>query len=276
MWREEYRMNAELEKEQIKRLICSYVQEYQKKQNVITIWGKPLVGFADANHPYIQSLPDIIRTTHALPSDVLKDASIVIAYYVPFTKELAKTNKRADDLASPDWALAYEETNAMFEKLNTYIINCLEKMGYRGSISPKAATFDQKELKSDWSHRHFAYAAGLGTFGLNNMLITKRGCCGRYSTIVTNLDVKPDAPASEEYCLYKKNGSCGVCVKNCPMGALKLDSFDRNKCYVMLRKNAELYTEFGSSYTDESGENANSVGSEVCGKCVTQSPCAFF
>ncbi|MDD3403325.1 MAG: hypothetical protein PHQ72_08220 [Hespellia sp.] len=89
--------------------------------------------------------------------------------------------------------------------------------GFEGKISPKSATFDQKRLKSDWSHRHFAYAVGMGTFGINNMLITRYGCCGRYSTIVTNLNVEPDQPVSEEYCLYKKNGSYGICMKNCPI-----------------------------------------------------------
>ena len=38
---------------------------------------------------------------------------------------------------------------------------------------------------------------------------------------------------------------------------------------------AKLYTEFGSSYTNEDGTGANSIGSEVCGKCITGSPCAF-
>ncbi len=68
------------------------------------------------------------------------------------------------------------------------------------------------------------------------MLITKIGCCGRYSTIVTNLDVKPDSPLEDEFCLYKKNKSCGICVKHCPSGALTLDGYDRHKCYVVLRK----------------------------------------
>ncbi len=108
------------------------------------------------------------------------------------------------------------------------------------------------------------------------MLITKVGCCGRYNTIVTNLDVKADSPLKEELCLYKKNGSCGICVKHCPSGALTLDGYDRHKCYIVLRKNGELYTEFGSSYTDESGDDPNSVGSEVCGKCVVNTPCTFF
>lgn len=108
------------------------------------------------------------------------------------------------------------------------------------------------------------------------MLITKIGCCGRYSSILSNLDVKPDSPLKDEFCLYKKNGSCGICVKNCPSGALTLDGYDRHKCYAVLRKNAELYTDFGSSYTDVSGNQPNSIGSEVCGKCVVNTPCTFF
>ena len=263
-------------KEQIRKWICDFVKEYGEREDISTKWGESLVGFADAGHPYIQNLPELIRPTHGLPQEVMEDAKIVICYYIPFTKELAATNATGNELASPEWALAYEETNAMFKKLNSYVIEKLAGVGAKGGISPKTATFDTKVLKSDWSFRHFAYAAGLGTFGLNNMLITKKGCCGRYNTIVTNLDVEPDAPLEEEYCLYKKNGSCAVCVKNCPTGALTTKGYDRHLCYTLLQKNAEVYTQFGSSYMDESGQKANSAGSDVCGKCVTQSPCAFW
>ncbi|MCS4454705.1 epoxyqueuosine reductase [Clostridium botulinum] len=263
-------------KEKITEMIRNFVKEYEQKDDISTKWGEPLVGFADANHPYILNLKELITQTHKLPTDVLSDASIVIAYFIPFTKELANTNRIVGDISSPEWALAYEETNAMFVKLNEYIISELRKIGYHAGISPEASTFDQKILKSNWSHRHFAKVAGLGTFGINNMLITKIGCCGRYSTIVTNLDVKPDSPLEDEFCLYKKNKSCGICVKHCPSGALTLDGYDRHKCYVVLRKNAELYTEFGSSYTNKSGDHPNSVGSEVCGKCVVNTPCTFF
>ena len=129
---------------------------------------------------------------------------------------------------------------------------------------------------SDWSQRHIAYAAGLGTFGLNNMLITKKGCCGRYSTLITNLDIKPDRPLEQELCLYKRKLKCQICVNNCPIGALTAEGYDRQKCYYLCKKNAEVYTDFGSSYLTEDGDKANSDGSEVCGKCVTGSPCAFW
>ena len=48
------------------------------------------------------------------------------------------------------------------------------------------------------------------------------------------------------------------------------------KCYAVCQENAKIYTQFGSSYTNEDGTGANSVGSEVCGKCITGSPCAFW
>jgi len=272
-------MNKEISdglKERITLEIYDFVKRFAEESDIPTKWGTPLVGFADAKHPYILTLKEIIGPLHNMPSDVVDDASTIIAYYVPFTRELAKTNALVGRFASPEWALAYEQTNAMFKLMNTYLIEYLENMGYKAAVSKETLIFDKEKLISNWSHRHFAYVAGLGTFGLNNMLITKNGCCGRYFTIVTNLDVEPDAPLTEELCLYKKNGSCGVCLKNCPMEALSTSGYERQKCYSLLRENAKIYSEFGSSYVEETDGNANSEGSEVCGKCVTASPCAFW
>ena len=263
-------------KEKITRMIRNYISEYGKKSEISTSWGIPLVGFADACHPDILKLKETITQSHKLPSEVLSSAKIVIAYFVPFTKELADTNRMAGKTASPEWALAYEETNTMFRLLNGFIIQELKSMGYEAAVSPEAFTFDQKELISNWSQRHFAKAAGLGTFGINNMLITKIGCCGRYGTIVTNLDVTPDSQSKEEYCIFKRTGRCGICISRCSSGALTLEGYDRETCYMVLRENAQQYTEFGSSYFNETGEQPNSIGSEVCGKCTVNVPCSFW
>lgn len=261
---------------QIQEFIKTYLTEYQKRPEIATSYGEPLVGFADAWHPYIQSLPQLISPTHELPQNILPDAKTIIAYYVPFTKNLAKSNRTEGITASPEWARAYEETNALFAELNEGLIRFIHAKAGHAGITPKATTFYQTSLISDWSHRHIAYAAGLGTFGINNMLLTRSGCCGRFSTVITNLDLETDRPLTEEYCLYKKNGTCGACVKHCPTGALTYDGYDRFKCYSLCQENAKIYTQFGSSYTNEDGTGANSVGSEVCGKCITSSPCAFW
>ena len=114
---------------------------------------------------------------------------------------------------------------------------------------------------SDWSQRHVAYIAGLGTFGINNMLITDKGCCGRYGSIVTSMKIEPDKRPDIEFCLYKNNGTCKACVKHCVNGALKEDSFNRDKCFEMCRANSDIYKEMGDP--------------ESCGKCLTFVPCTF-
>lgn len=263
-------------KEIIAGLIRNYVREHQKRSDVSTAWGEPLVGFADAKHPDILNIKNIISPSHKIPTDVLASASVVIAYFVPFTRELAETNRSDRDMASPEWALAYEETNAMFRRMNEHLITELFNMGYDAAVSSEAYTFDREKLISNWSHRHFARIAGLGTFGVNNMLITRKGGCGRYGTIVTNLDVKPDRPLGEELCIYKKKEGCGVCIGRCPSGALSPEGFERQKCYDILQRNAERYQSFGSSYFNSSGDKPNSIGSEVCGKCISNVPCSFY
>lgn len=268
-------MGCKFMKTIITEFITEYVREYQINENISTKWGNAIVGFADAAHPYIMNLKNIISPSHQLPSDVLNDAKTVIVYFVPFTKELAMTNYLSKDCSSVEWAVAYEETNAMIIKLNKHIITKLKEFGYRADISKESLTFDRSVLKSNWSHRHFAYAAGIGTFGINNMLITKNGCCGRYGSLVTTLNIEHGSPMTEELCLYKRNRSCGICVKHCPTGALSAENYNRLKCNEILQKNAQLYKNFGSSYSDKQG-NPNSIGSEVCGKCAVNIPCAFW
>ena len=258
------------------------------------LWQPPLIGFADAKSSYIQSLKKIVHPRHQMPEEVLSGASIVIAYYVPFAQWLPDSNDRgladakgsggtcalvpncsgaenmpavsAQDLASVEWAQGYELTNAMFDRLNEHLINVVHKLGYEAETASEANIFHRDQVISYWSFRHFAYAAGLGAFGRNNMLITEKGCCGRCNTVVTTLDVVPDQPQREEACLFFRDGRCGACIRKCPAKALTAEGFDRHKCFAQCLKNADVYDSFGSSYGAEGG-------SEVCGKCLCALPC---
>lgn len=257
-------------KTKIKQCIIEYVKRECASCTLHDLWGEPIVGFADAEHPYIMNLKNTVHPEHQLPSDVMPEASIVIAYFIPFSRWMSDTNN-GEGLSSPEWAEGYELTNAMFGRLNQHIINTVRQLGFEAAEASQAGVFYRDEVISHWSFRHFAYAAGLGTFGLNNMLITEKGCAGRCNTIVTDLDVEPDSPQQEEACLYKRNGSCGACVRKCPSGALTVEGFNRHLCYEQCLKNAAVYDCFGSSYTD----GTENIGSEVCGKCVTGMPCTF-
>ena len=99
----------------------------------------------------------------------------------------------------------------------------------------------EENPRSRWSQRHVAYLAGHGTFGLNNMLISDAGSVGRYFSIVTGLELPVGGPVLQERCLWKQDGSCGLCVQRCEAGALTTESFDRFKCLARCLENMQKY-----------------------------------
>lgn len=250
-------MNGREWEETIEKLVISYVKEYREEKGLPNLWRTPLVGYADANDPYIQRLPELVADVHKLPQDFMKNPKVVISYFIPFTKELERTNVGIEDhSASEEWADAYKATNAMMASLNEYLVEKIQELGGRAAVTEGVGML-YDILKSNWSQRHIAYAAGLGTFGINNMLITKEGCCGRYNSIVADIPVQQKERPTEENCLYKSKEICKKCVKNCFSGALTTEGFDRRKCFETCEKNMAVY------------------GVDVCGKCVTDIPCAF-
>ncbi|MFW6282146.1 MAG: epoxyqueuosine reductase [bacterium] len=249
-----------MSKDKIVHLIKQYVKDYSRKKGVRTKWREPIVKFADAEDGLFFELKEIVSPTHGLPTDFLSDAKTVISYFLPFEKSIVNSNIKGN-YSSEDWAIAYVETNELIFKLNKYIKKEFEALNYKFTIIPATHNFDEENLKSDWSHRHVAYIAGLGKFGLNNMLITAKGCCGRIGSIITNLKIEPTKRYDIEYCLYKNKGVCKKCVDRCINNALKVESFNRYKCYEILLENDKLHLE--QELTD------------VCGKCCVNLPCSF-
>ena len=247
-------------KEQITKMIENYVAEYQKRADNSLVLQKPLVKFVAANNPDIEKLKEVSFEDHLSPYDVLEDAKSIVVYFVPFTKELAQSNmaiNTKNNEPSIEWARTYKEINKMFLELNGYLVAELIKMGHNASFAKNAAKYDHSILKSVWSHRHLGWIGGLGTFGINNLLITEKGSCGRCNSIVTNIELEADVRDDIEYCLYKRNKSCHVCIDNCFSHALSIDGFDRFKCNEVIHSFEEV------------------VGASVCGKCDVGLPCSF-
>lgn len=242
----------------IREKITSFVASYPHADQ--TGWKEPLVAYARADDPLFARLKEIVSPTHALPCDLLGKAETVITYFLPFQDQVTESNNKGL-YSSETWALSYIETNKLIAALNRHLQELFIEKGYKAVYVPATHNFDQKTLLSDWSHRSAAFIAGLGTFGLNHMLITKKGCCGRIGSLVTDLTLEPHQRPGGEYCLHKAGGSCGHCVKKCVNGALKIETYDRHKCYEMCLLNAKRLRDL-ESITD------------VCGKCLVGLPCS--
>ena len=252
------------EKEMIKRLICDYVKNYAEAHDVETRWNRPVIGIADAHDPLYKELKTIISPTHALPSDIVPGAKSVIVFFVPFSREIVNSNIQGEE-SSREWDYAYIETNQMLGDLTGYLYEKITEMGYHASNLPPTYNYDQEKLISDWSHRSSAYIAGIGTFGINNMLITEKGCCGRVASVITDWKLPPDSRPEEEYCLYKAKGICGKCISKCVNNAFCIEEgkvkFNRFKC------NEQIYEKIVPQWPIGPGD--------TCGKCMCGIPCSF-
>lgn len=240
--------------------VLNAINTFIKQEKPKTIWGEPLFGYADANDKLFEKLKEVANPKHLLPSDINDKAKTVIAYFLPFDKSIPISNYKGR-YASREWVVAYIETNRLIAFINLWMIEKLEKKGFKTTRLDPSFNMDHERLVSVWSNRHVAYIAGLGKFGLNNMLITQKGCCGRLGNFITELELEPNKLAKEESCLYKHNKSCKLCVNKCVNQALFLERFDRYRCYELCKENARLNQDVGEA--------------EVCGKCLVNIPCSF-
>lgn len=245
-------------KSSIEKVICDAVKEFEKHEDISTRWKKPLVAYADAADPLFKILKHVAATDHYEPFDINPAAKSVITYFLPFEDWVVESNTGGTD-CSREWAMAYIETNKLITEINDGLIRFLTDLGWRTEKLPKELNINRDTLKSVWSNRHVSYIAGLGTFGINNMLITENGCCGRLGNVVTSLQIEPTKRPDHEYCLKKLDGSCGICVDNCMVGALD-DGFDRFGCNEVLKMNATRFGDLGEA--------------QCCGKCLTGLPCS--
>jgi epoxyqueuosine reductase QueG len=245
----------------IVKTIKTAIIDYGTDNHLDTLWKEPIIEIIPANDEKLKTLKETVSAEHLTAGDVLPDAKSIISFFIPFQETIVKSNIKGI-MASEEWAVAYIKTNDLIKTIHDKIEIAMNQNGYKTGKIPAAHNFDVEKLISRWSHRHIAYMAGIGTFGMNNMLITKNGCCGRFGSIIINCELNEYKQINEikEKCLHKINESCGICQKKCIVNAYENNSYDRYKCYNQCLKNAEYHKKHG--YAD------------VCGKCLVGLPCS--
>jgi epoxyqueuosine reductase len=243
-------------------------------------WDKPLVGFSNGNDPIWEEFKRHIGDFFWTPSEIfaitfpslpLKPGDLtVISWILPQTKQTKIDHRKENRLPSERWARSRKYGEEYNVKLRLHLVKTLADAGYEAlapMLSPKwkMEVSDQYGLASTWSERHAAYAAGLGTFGLCDGLITPLGKAVRCGSLVARIPIQPSSRPYQDhhaYCLFYSKGICGKCIDRCPVGAITKDGHDKSKCqhYVDLETREFINTHFGF---DAYG----------CGLCQVGVPC---
>ena len=194
------------------------------------MFAPPLVGIASADDPLFDALgkPGVIGPQFRPPGQWLPGARSVVSFFLPFTEQVVVSNRRERDWPSYEWLHARIEGQTLIDALHAHLVEELAARGV-GAVAPgvhadfrtwrdNAPAPDSGKYASNWSERHVAHIAGLGTFGLSAGIITEKGMAGRLGSIVTDLPLPANArpyARFDEYCTH-----CGACEARCPVGAV--------------------------------------------------------
>jgi len=251
------------------------------------IFGEPLVGFADGDDAIFQDYKAIMGDFHLTPREALEKhlkpkkgkekcpANVsVISFVLPATYKTRLSNRRETLIASPRWNHTRFLGQDFINELSRHIVSLLEGLGCQALAPEIADFFGWKDfasgLASNWSQRHIAYAAGLGTFSLSDGLITPKGIAMRCGSVVTDVKLPPNPRDYENYranCLFYWDGSCRRCIERCPADAISEQGHDKNKCREFLFvKQKEILKKLRR-------DDVYIGHYPACGLCQTKVPC---
>ena len=243
-------------------------------------WGEPMVAFARGDDPLFARFKKDIGPFYWLPEeawrlkfpgeDISPKELSVIVYLLPQTPETRADQKLATDVPAERWARSRDFGEKFNCALRLHLAGRLTATGYPAVAPERLPDFAYQDserfgIASNWSERHTAHAAGLGTFGLSDGLITVKGKAVRFGSVVAKIDlpatVRPYTDF-QQWCLWHAKGTCGACIRRCPPRAINPAGHDKNSCFDYIRGVTAPYAQstFGTEATP-------------CGLCQVKIPC---
>ncbi|MFH1156926.1 MAG: epoxyqueuosine reductase [Pseudomonadota bacterium] len=211
-------------------------------------WEEALVGFASGADPMWQQYKEYVGAFHWTPWEVysqhcpdhtaLPGDLTVISWVLPQKESVRKANRLSRKYPAEDWARIRVHGEAFNAALRLHVVDLLSSAGHPAvapMLVPNWAIVKSQRFSyaSSWSERHAAHAAGLGTFGLCDGLITAKGKAMRAGSVVAKISLEPTPrPYADHraYCLFFAEGTCGKCIDRCPARAISEKGHDKEKC----------------------------------------------
>lgn len=235
------------------------------------LFDAPIFAVGDPADPLFAALrqPQAVGPHLLLPEQWLPGCRSVVSFFLPFSDAVKKTSAPREAEPTPSWLHGRVEGQAFVLEVCREIRRQLEAEGEQAVIpaeDPRFWSVDKPGTSptapdpsfgytSCWSERHVAYVCGLGTFGLSKGLITEKGICGRFGSLVTTALLPRTVRAYQrlyDYCIR-----CGACARNCPAGAISLET---GKAHLPCREYQAGVLERHAPYFG-------------CGKCQVGVPC---
>ena len=188
----------------------------------------PIVGIADIGRwvdpPFHPWMPE-----EFFPQAIYPEARSVIVIGLPIPLPVLETSP------SIWYRELYNTVNTLLDQYTYRLAGFLTREGYPSVPVPRDGYGSIEVLLENpvafFSHRHAAFLAGLGNFGMNNMILTPEyGPRVRFGSVLSAAELPPDPLMEDPLCIR-----CMRCVHLCPSTALAEEDYpagttDKHAC----------------------------------------------
>ena len=246
--------------------------------------GDPLVGFVKGDDPLFLKLKEVIGPHHFTPAEIMAWQSknngvtpphasdiCVVSFALSLAEQTIADNENNLAWTAERWAHTRVIGERFILTIERELVNYFMERGILAvapDTTPMAVRkrYPRTGWGSPWSQRHIGYAAGLGTFGYHDFLITEKGCTHCMGSLVVNLKREPERRRPDDihaHCLHYRGFNCLECAARCPVQAITAGGgHDKDLCSQRVVKSMihcnNRYHIFGYG----------------CGLCSTGVPCS--
>jgi epoxyqueuosine reductase len=244
------------------------------------IFDTPLVGFSSGLDPLYDEYKSHIGSFYFTPLELFAKSFpgkqytaedlTVVSWIIPSTAATRREHGAQERYPSERWVRTRDLGEKFNNAIRTHVVEQLKAADIKAVaplLAPQWARYSGGPYGpcSNWSERHAAYAAGLGTFGLCDGLITPVGKAVRIGSVIAAIQIPPSTRSYDDhhaYCLHFTENICRRCIPRCPVKALSEEGHDKKRCmqYTEQTMNKYIREEYGFE-------------TYACGLCQCDVPC---
>jgi epoxyqueuosine reductase len=239
--------------------ISQEVKSYAKDK------GADLVGIASVD--YLNENAPVGRR----PKDILPEARSTIVVGFRWVDSIVDSIPQLRGVYS-----RFQIVLAMKMDMLTFdIARWLTDKGFIAMPIPMGVPYSLKALTGIVSNKHAAVAAGIGEFGLNNLVLTpKFGARQRFGQIYTDAQMEYSKSLNLNICKNMMPKCKLACIKECPIQCIPLPNIDDDKVFNKIRLEGHLIDKVACSYNQDHGlpSLGRDGGAYRCGQCIKSCP----
>lgn len=228
--------------------------------------GLDLVGIASTD-----GLNELTPKGYNLPKDLLPECKSTIVMALRWSDTLIDGLPELRSMYSRMMIMM----NSQLDQTLLRIAHIFTQKGHLALPVHASDPYDLSELKGILSHKHAAVQAGLGEFGLSNLLLTPQfGPRQRFAQLLTDAELNPDKPLNLNLC-EKTIPKCNfACINSCPKNFIP-NAYQKNPEIMgtVVWKGQDIDKAGCSYYQDRGLPHMGRNGySFRCGLCIAACP----